>query len=208
TNWEKEVYKPAYATNHYIVVQGGSDKSLYSLSFGYTNQDGLMIESWFKRYSTRFTMDHDVNNWLRIGGSIHLVKSTERLVSDANGGLNVSRMVIEELPIIPVKYPDGTWGGNSDFPGMEGGSNPVNIAKNRYTLINLQHSLGDVYALFHITKDLDFKTDFGFDLNSQKNNFYSGRELSSLSLNQRGVARIESWMKTYWQSENYLTWNK
>ena len=62
--------------------------------------------------------------------------------------------------------------------------------------------------LFHITKDLDFKTDFGFDLNSQKNNFYSGRELSSLSLNQRGVARIENWMNTYWQSENYLTWNK
>jgi len=208
TNWEKEVYKPAYSTNHYIVVQGGSDKSLYSLSFGYLNQDGLMIESWFKRFSTRFTMDHDVNDWLRIGGSVNLVKSTERLVSDANGGLNVSRMVIEELPIIPVKYPDGTWGGNSDFPGMEGGSNPVDIANNRYTLLNRLISVGDIYALFHITKGLDFKSDFGFNVNSQKNNFYSGRGLHSLSFDQKGVATINNWMNTYWQSENYLTYNK
>jgi TonB-linked SusC/RagA family outer membrane protein len=62
--------------------------------------------------------------------------------------------------------------------------------------------------LFHITKDLDFRSDFGFDLNAQKNNFYSGRELSSLSLNERGVASINNWMRSYWQSENYLTWNK
>ncbi len=208
TNWEKEVYRPSFSNNHQLTLQGGSEKSTYSLSLGYLDQNGLMIQSWFKRYSARFTVDNDVNKWLRIGGSISLVKSTERLVSDANGGLNVSRMVIEGIPIIPIKYPDGTWGGNSDFPGMEGGSNPVNIATNRYTLIDRIRTLGNVYALFHITKDLDFKSDFGFDLNPQKNNFYSGRELSSLSLNERGVASINNWMRTYWQSENYLTWNK
>ncbi|MEJ7587252.1 MAG: TonB-dependent receptor [Ferruginibacter sp.] len=208
TNWEKEVYKPALSHNHQLTLQGGSEKSTFSLSLGYLDQDGLMIESWFKRYSARFTMDNDVNNWLKIGGSMSLVKSTERLISDANGGLNVSRMVIEGIPIIPIKYPDGTWGGNSDFPGMEGGSNPVNIAKNRYTLINLTRSIGNVYALFHITKDLDFRSDFGFNLHAQKNNFYSGRELSSLSLNERGVASINNWMGNYWQSENYLTYNK
>ncbi|TKK67413.1 TonB-dependent receptor [Ilyomonas limi] len=208
TNWESEVYKTSYSQSHQLTLQGGSDKSVYSASLGVLDQNGLMIESWFNRYSARFTMDNDVKKWLKIGGSLSLVQSKERMVSDANGGLNVSRMVIEALPILPVKYPDGTWAGNSDFPGMEGGSNPVNIAKNRYTLINKQHSLGNVYALFHITRDLDFRSDFGFDLNSQKNNFYSGRELSSLSANQRGVASINNWQRAYWQSENYLTWNK
>ena len=208
TNWEEEVYKPAVFTNHYVGLQGGSDNTLYSLSLGYLNNDGLMIESWFKRYSARFTVDSDIKDWLRVGGAISLVKGTSRLVSDANGGLNVSRMVLEALPIIPVKYPDGTWGGNGDFPGMEGGSNPVNIAKNRYTMRNQNAAVGNVYAQFNITPDLNFKSDFGFSLNSRKNNFYSGRGLSSLSFDQKGVASIENWMDTYWQSENYLTWNK
>jgi hypothetical protein len=51
--------------------------------FGYYDQDGIMIESWFRRYSARFTLDNEINKWLKIGGSIALVKSTERLVSDA-----------------------------------------------------------------------------------------------------------------------------
>jgi len=208
TNWEDEVYKPSWSTSHQLTLQGGTDKTRYSLSLGYLDQNGIMIESWFKRYSTRFTLDNDINKWLSIGGSMSLVKSKERLVSDANGGLNVSRMVIEELPIIPVKYPDGTWGGNSDFPGMEGGSNPVDIANNRYTLENILQSVGDVYATFHIMPGLDFKSDFGFNLSAQKNNFYSGRGLHSLSFDQKGVATINNWNNSYWQSENYLTYNK
>lgn len=208
TNWESEVFKPAIMHNHYLNLQGGSDKTLYSLSLGYFDMDGLMINSWNKRYTARFTLDSDVKDWLRIGGSLSLLKGTNRLISDANGGLNVSRMVIEELPIIPVKYPDGTWGGNSDFPGMEGGSNPVNIANNRYTIRNQAAAVGNVYAQLNITRDLNFKSDFGFSLNSRKNNFYSGRGLRSLSFDQKGVASIENWMDTYWQSENYLTWNK
>ncbi|HTL09282.1 MAG TPA: SusC/RagA family TonB-linked outer membrane protein, partial [Chitinophagaceae bacterium] len=89
-----------------------------------------------------------------------------------------------------------------------GGPNPVHIATNRYTLINLNQTLGNTYLLFHITKDLDFKSDFGFNLNNQKNNFYSSQDLRNLSADQGGVANLNSYFNTFWQSENYLTWNK
>ena len=39
-----------------------------------------------------------------------------------------SRSVLETLPIIPVKYPDGTWGSNRDWPGTED-DNPVRLFK-------------------------------------------------------------------------------
>lgn len=117
-------------------------------------------------------------------------------------------MVTEEVPIVPVKYPDGTWAGNNDIAGLEGGPNPVHTANNRYTLNNTLQSTGNTYLLFHITKDLDFKTDFGYNLNEQKNNFYSAQDLPHLSQDQGGVANIRAYTNTYWQSENYLTWNK
>lgn len=208
TNWEKEVYKPAVSQSHQLNFQGGSDKTLYSLSLGYLDQNGLMIESWFKRYSARFTIDNDVSKWLKVGGNISVIKSKQRVVSDGNGGLNVPRMVTEEVPIVPIKYPDGTWAGNNDIPGLEGGPNPVHTAHSRYTINNNLQSVGDAYLLFHITKDLDFKTDFGYNLSSQKNNFYSAGDLPHLSQDQGGVANINSYTNTYWQSENYLTWNK
>lgn len=208
TNWEKEVYKPAISTNHALNFQGGNDKTLFSLSLGYLNQNGLMATSAFKRYNLRFTVDSDINKWLKVGGSLSLIDSRQRLVSDGNGSLNVPRMVSEEVPILPVKYPDGTWAGNNDIAGLEGGPNPVNIANNRYTINNTLQSLGNTYLLFHIAKDLDFKTDLGFNLQSQKNNYFSSQNLAHMSADQGGVANIRGYLNTYWQSENYLTWNK
>ena len=68
TNWEKEVYKPSFSQTHQLNFQGGGEKSLYSLSMGYLDQNGLMINSWFKRYSAKLTLDNDVKKWLKIGG--------------------------------------------------------------------------------------------------------------------------------------------
>ncbi|MEC5146085.1 TonB-dependent receptor [Chitinophaga sp. 212800010-3] len=208
TNWEKEVYKPAVSTSHQLNFQGGNDKLVYSASVGYLDQNGLMINSWYKRYSARATFDDDVKKWLKIGGSINIISGKQRLVSDGNGSLNVPRMVTEEVPIVPVKYPDGSWAGNNDIAGLEGGPNPVHISQSRYTLNNQQHTLGNMYLLFHITKDLDFKTDFGYDLVSNKANFFSGSDLPHLSQDQGGIARITNDYNKYWQSENYFTYNK
>ena len=208
TNWESETYKPAVSQNHYLNFQGGSEKAIYSLSLGYLNQDGIMHNSGFNRYSAKFTLDNDVKKWLKIGGNISFMNSKQKMVSDGNGGLNVPRMVTEEVPILPIKYPDGTWAGNSDIAGLEGGANPVHIAENRYSLNNAFQTLGNTYLLFHITKNLDFKSDFGYNINNQKNNFYSAGDLHNLSQDQGGVANINSYFNKFWQSENYLTWNK
>ncbi|OJY93315.1 MAG: SusC/RagA family TonB-linked outer membrane protein [Sphingobacteriales bacterium 40-81] len=207
TNWEAEVYKPALSHNHQVNVQGGNDKTLYSVSLGYLNQDGIMTTSNFNRYSARFTLDSDVKSWLKIGGNLSVIKSLQRMVSDGNGGLNVPRMVAEAVPIIPIKYPDGTWAGNSDIAGLEGGANPVHIANNRYSLNNTFQTLGNTYMLFKLAKGLEFKTDFGFNLNDYKSNFYSAGDLHNLSKDQGGVANLNTYQNAYWQSENYLTYN-
>lgn len=72
----------------------------------------------------------------------------------------------------------------------------------------MNQAQGNTYLLFHLTKDLDFKSDFGFNLNDVKSNFYSAGDLHNLSQDQGGVANINSYFNRYWQSENYLTWNK
>ncbi len=208
TNWEKETYKPAFSQNHQLNIQGGNEKSVYSLSLGYLDQNGLAPTSAFKRYSVKMTMDNDVKDWLKIGGNINLIRSAQRLVTDGNGSLNVPRAVTEEVPIVPVKYPDGTWAGNFDIDGLEGAPNPVHIANERYTINNTLQALGNVYAVLHLSKELDFKTDFGYNLAGLKNNFYSSLNLPHLSQDQGGVANINSFMNYYWQTENYLTWNK
>lgn len=208
TDWEKEVYKPAWGQNHQLNLQGGAEKTAYSVSLGHTDQNGIMLNSGLKRYSARFTLDTDVKKWLSLGGSMSITKTKQLEVDDANGGLNVPRMVFEAVPILPIHYPNGTWGRNRDWPGMEGGENPVRLATERQRTNNRTETLGDVYALFKIAPGLEFRSTFGYNLINEKRNFYSGRDLAQMSADQKGVADISSLQRTYWQSENYLTWNK
>ena len=57
TDWQKEIYQNAFSMDHNVSV-GGSIKELpYRLSFGYTNQDGLLKYSNMKRT----TFDVSVN---------------------------------------------------------------------------------------------------------------------------------------------------
>ncbi|QHT71970.1 TonB-dependent receptor [Rhodocytophaga rosea] len=208
TDWEKEVYKPAWAQNHQLNLQGGAEKSTYGLSLGMTDQNGIMLNSGLKRYSARFTMDSDVKKWLTMGGSISITRTKQIEVDDANGGLNVPRMVFEAVPILPIKFPNGTWGRNRDWPGMEGGENPVRLATERQRTNNRIETLGDIYALFKIAPGLEFRSTFGYNLINEKRNFYSGRDLAQMSADQKGIADIWSRQRSYWQTENYLTWNK
>lgn len=208
TNWEDLIYIPAWAQNHHINIQGGAEKTVYSVSMGFSDQDGIMRNSYFKRGNIRFTLDNQVKDWLRIGGSITGVLSKQRVVDDNSGALNVPRMVMEAVPIVPIKYPDGTWGSNADWPGMEGGENPVRLTDERQRLHNRTEILGDLYVHIDITPDLNFKSSLGYDLNSTKSNHYSGRGLNGFSANQRGYADISAGNSTYWQSENYFTYDK
>jgi TonB-dependent starch-binding outer membrane protein SusC len=208
TDWEDEVYNPAWGQNHQLNLQGGAEKTAYSISLGHTDQNGIMLNSGLKRYSARFTLDNDIKKWLTMGGSISITRTRQLEVDDANGGLNVPRMVFEAVPIIPIKYPNGTWGRNRDWPGMEGGENPVRLANERQRTNNRIETLGDIYALFKIAPGLDFRSTFGYNLINEKRNFYSGRDLSQMSADQKGIADIWTRQRTYWQSENYITWNK
>ncbi|WP_229311822.1 SusC/RagA family TonB-linked outer membrane protein [Larkinella rosea] len=208
TDWEREVYKPTGSQNHELGVRGGTDKTSYSISLGYTDQGGLMINSWYKRYSAKFTLDNQVNKWLKFGGSIFLNKSSQKEADDASGGLNVPRMVMEAIPILPINYPDGSWGRNKDWPGMEGGENPVRITLQRQRFNYNTQVLGQVYSLINFAPNLTLRSSLGYDLLFYKRNFYSGRDLNALSADQKGVAEINSNQETYWQFENYLNWNK
>ncbi len=208
TDWEDEVYGTAWAQNHNIAFRGGSNTTSYNVSLGYTNEDGIMMNSGFERFTGKIALDSEIKPWLTVGGSILGTRSDRRVVDDANGALNVARMVAEALPFLPVRYPDGRWGANADWPGTEGAENPVRIAQNRYTDVNLNQMYADFYLNFKITKDLEFKTTFSSIFDSQKNNFYSSRTLRLLSADQRGIATVSTNQRIYWQNENFINWNK
>ncbi|HZG24909.1 MAG TPA: SusC/RagA family TonB-linked outer membrane protein, partial [Chitinophagaceae bacterium] len=124
------------------------------------------------------------------------------------GGLNAMRMITEAFPFLPVKYPDGSWAENYQYPGAEGGSNPVHILNDRKLKLVTQTLLGNVYVNLDLAKGLEFRSQFGTNVVSRGLEEYSGRTLDQISRDPRGIANVFANRETFWSSENYFTYNK
>ena len=209
TDWQDEAFQKAFTQNHQLSFSGGNAKDSYGVYLGYRNENGLVKESYLKRYAGRFVFDSQIKNWIKVGGTLSYNDQKENQVDPLGaGGIIAMRQVLEELPIIPVKYPDGRWGGNEDYPGMEGGGNPVNVLKDRFFYVKTQTMLGNVYANINLTKNLELRTTLGTNVINQEIDEYAGRTLNYISRNQGGTASVTNERHNSWQFENYLTYNK
>jgi TonB-linked SusC/RagA family outer membrane protein len=210
TDWQKEASQKALTQNHQLSFTGGSDKSSFGAYLGYRDEEGVMRESWLKRYSGRFVFDSQIKSWLKVGGSLGYNDQQEKQLDlQGEGGITAMRQVLEALPIIPIKYPNGgTWAGNADYPGMEGGDHPVQVAAERRYILKTQNTLGNLYTSIQITKDLELRTVLGTNIINQAINYHGGRELNYISKDQGGVAYVQNQRHNSWQFENYLTYNK
>lgn len=208
TDWFKESIQKKVSHSHQLGFTGGDENSQFGLFLGYRNDQGLLLNSYLKRYSARFTFDSQMKPWLKVGGSLGYTNQDENLVDIGTGGLNSVRMITEALPFLPVKMPDGSYSNNKLYPGAEGGSNPVHILTDRKYILQTQNVLGNAYATISLAPGLQFRSVVGANVVTRGRNEWNGRSLLDISATQKGIAIVANDRETYWSFENYMTYNK
>ncbi|HEY9340583.1 MAG TPA: SusC/RagA family TonB-linked outer membrane protein, partial [Hanamia sp.] len=113
TDWLREATQNKLSQNHQLGFSGGSDHSNYAVSLGYRDDEGLLKTSYLKRYSARFSFDNQMKDWLKVGGTLSYNNQEENIVDQSD---QVPRSIVEDFPFMPVKYPDGTWADNRQYP--------------------------------------------------------------------------------------------
>ena len=211
TDWQKATTHTAVSNNHEISIQTRGENSSTGVFLNYTYNQGIMLNSDIRRYNIRFTHDAKLAKWVDFGANVLVNYSKENEVDPGTGGNTPTRTMIEMPSFIPVKFPDGSWANNqvsSTFSFLDAAENPQKVLLQQTNLNTRSQIFGNVFFNFHITKDLDFKTQFGVDLQNNQNDYYSPSDLLNISANQKGVAHIYNEQYSYWQQENYLTYKK
>ncbi len=211
TDWQKATTHSAISNNHEIGIQTRGENSSTGVFMNYTYNQGIMLNSDIRRYNIRFTHDVKLANWVDFGVNALVNYSKENEVDPGTGGNTPTRTMIEMPNFIPVKFPDGSWANNqssSTFSFLDAAENPQKVLLQQTNLNTRTQIFGNAFFNFHITKDLDFKTQFGVDIQNNQNDYYSPSDLMNISANQKGVASIRSAQYSYWQQENYLTYKK
>jgi TonB-linked SusC/RagA family outer membrane protein len=168
TDWQDAVTRNAWMHNHNLSMSGGSEKTTYAISLGYTNQDGVIINSDFERYTGRINLDNDFNKYFRMGGNLSYARTTEHIVN--NDGINgiVMQSAIQR-PDVPVYDFDGNYANPETTEQGSAIFNPVAMANEQINSFMRQRITGGVYAQLNITNELNVRTEFAID-NSSNNN--------------------------------------
>ncbi|MFI5187417.1 MAG: SusC/RagA family TonB-linked outer membrane protein, partial [Chitinophagales bacterium] len=166
TDWQNAMYRRTLLQKHSIALSGGTEKSHFYLSGEYFNQEGIVPGSGFTRYSTRINLDNEARSWLKIGINMTASQTKEK-VNTINGG--IIQLALQQNPAVPVKNPDGSWGGPATTQFQY--TNPIMIA-NIYNDYNKSSAvIGGIYANINPIKGLVWYNEINGS--TQYYNYYS-----------------------------------
>ena len=76
-DWQGAVLQSGITQTHSISISGGDDKSQYFISGNYLNQQGIIINSGFERFTGKFNYDKEIFSGFKIGINLTGNKSTQ-----------------------------------------------------------------------------------------------------------------------------------
>ena len=209
TDWQDEATRTALTQRHSVSISGGTEKSKTGLSLGYQDLDGIMIETFYKKYNIGFNNDIEIKPWLNLSTNVFYSFTKQNRIDDyAVGANNATRTMTEFLPMLPVKYQNGTYSRLTDFLNMFPVENPVRLLNELQKVSTDNQLLGNLALQVKLSPGLSFKTTLGVEAKNFNVDFYAGRDLLDISASQKGSATRSNQRIVFWQSENFLNYNK
>ncbi|MDE5997696.1 MAG: TonB-dependent receptor, partial [Muribaculaceae bacterium] len=202
TNWQKEIFRTAPMQNYQLSVTGGTEATQYMFSGGYMKQDGIALGSDFQRFSARINIDTKIAKWLQVGVQSSLSHSKKNNTID-NG--NVIETALRQLPEMPAKNPDGSWGAQEENQLATYYSNPLADALTKENYEKGLQALVNAYADVKFYKDLTLRIEYGGSYN-YNNSYQFTPELDLGTWKSTSSGNRSASNSSYWSFKQYLTW--
>ena len=168
TDWYKETMKKnSIETMHHLSISGGSEKTSYSASVGYTQQEGLIDANDYKRFNARTSIDSQINKWFSAGMNVSGYRGT--LMDGWSSVASMTQFTNRATPIEGVRNEDGDY-------LYHGKDNPVALlGRDGFKRTMDQQVNGTLYGQLNILPNLsakalfsirnDFRDESGFKTN-------------------------------------------
>lgn len=207
-DWQDISMRKAISQNHNISFTGGDAKTNYGLFLGYADEQGIMKESFQKRYNARVVLDQQMKDWLKVGVNLSYANNKERRVDENVGSNNTLRQLVEMVTFIPFKYDDGTYGYRGDYAGLEKGDNPLAQIYENNLFYNSNVFSGNTYANFKLMQGLEFTSTLGVNIANNINPYFKSTKSDLQGGLGKNYSRITSSESKFWQWSNRVNYNK
>ena len=175
TDWQNEIFETAPMRNIDANYSGGSDKINYYMYGGYLQQEGVIINTGFDRYTFGINSDLKISDKIKIGETLG-VGITDQAQLNESGGRTLIEHTIKQSPLLGV-YEPGTlnFQGPANRVDLNDAENPVRVQSLQERINRNSNLYGSLYGEYEFLKGLKFRQQASVNINYNNNDYISRR---------------------------------
>ena len=201
-DWQSELLRVAPQYKVDLSVRGGSENVKYAWSSSFLSQDGIILNSNYKRVTSRLNVDFKASEKLTFGQSISYTNGfNKRINAGGTNNLSIVRELLVRPPIFANFLPDGSYNGY-----QFGRRNPVGLAELATNNNKTNRIIANQYAEYNIIEGLKLRSNINLDFLSMKEDKFLPASLDYRPGFNSGEVRAIS--NLTWGNETFLTFNK
>lgn len=198
-DWLDAVSRTGVQHNHVVSLSNGNDKGSYYISFGYTDNKGVIEKSEQEKYTGRINADQQIKSWLKVGTNTTFTRTENTLVDD--GVMNRARCANPMLEISD-EIETLNWQGIFD----QNNFNPLHSLKVDNDLV-YNRLLSSNYININPIEGLNLRSTFSIDYAQKQQNKYTPNDIyESERYGTQGEAKDDRDTRTVWQWDNSLSY--
>jgi TonB-dependent starch-binding outer membrane protein SusC len=211
TNWQKLIYRNAMTTSNNLSLSGGTETTQYGIGGSYYDQQGIIPNQNFERFSLRTTIDHNISKHLKIG--INTINSLA--YTNTPGGAGVPGTLMRLSPLVSPYNPNGTVNlypltGSIDASAYV---NPLTLKTASDAIlarVRRLQTFNSLYGEWYILPGLKYRINLGLNYSQNQSDTYNGPETfvnvnTSLAAATAAVGNAEAYSYVL---ENVVTYDK
>lgn len=190
-DWQDKVFgRSAWSNTEVLNLSGGTDKTTYNFTLNNTQEDGIMLQSAYKRTFASFRFDHKISDKLRIGINVRYSRQrTDGVGTSSTGsqGTNRLRNAVRYQPY-PGKDDSGDQFDADYLTTFL--TNPIDLANNELKYDYRNDLITSAYLSYQISKNISFRSTVGMNFTDRKTDGFNG-SISNIGRNNGGLPAIQ-----------------
>lgn len=162
TDWQDAVYSSAWTHNLSASIANSGKKGSVMFSLNYVNQDGLVDNTFYRRYSARINSTYNIGKYVKVGENLMVANWQDRGFT-TNADRGVPAMAIFQHPAIPVYDVNGDFARPAYLSGSDF-ANPAQVVYNgRDNSNDSWRIFGNGFIEVYPVKGLTLKSNIGIE---------------------------------------------
>ena len=181
TDWQDEIFRPAMGQEYQLSISGGKEGTTYLVSGNFQDQEGIILNTDFKRYSIRTNINSHLSDKFSV--RLNFMGTRREQASTSGASRSPVTQALAWAPITPLRDSTGAYTVSDPYGSIN--PNPLNLLYDQ-DFIN-ESTVGNIVGglNYEFIPGLTLDVNFGVRYDNTEGKYFTGSSVTGGVSNAR-----------------------